>query len=257
MESASGTPAPAMSLAGRLLNIFAAPGEVFEVVQPAPPATVNWLIPLILSLVLGALSVLLVYSQPAVIQQIRDQQTKAMDDQVQAGKLTRVQADQAEAMTEKFLGPAAIRLFGMISVAAFNVIRLFWWALVLWVLGRLLLRADMTYVKALEVAGLGSMISILGGVAAALLTVCLGQISTFSLVLFASQLAPKSMLHMVLQSVDFFDLWYLAVMTIGLARLARVPWTKALPLTGAYWLAMEGLLIGIAWLYTAFTSGFK
>jgi len=246
-----------MSLAGRMFNIFAAPGEVFEAVQPAQPATVNWLIPLLLSVIIGALAVLTIYSQPAVIQQIRDQQIKAMDDQVQAGKLTRAQADQAEAVTEKFLGPAAIRLFGLITVTAFNIIHVFWWALVLWGLGRLLLRADVTYAKALEVAGLGSMISILGSVVGALLTVCLGKISTLSLALFASQIDPKSLVHTVLQSVDFFDLWLLGVMTIGLARLAGVNWTKALPLTLAYWLAMEGLLIGITWFFIALGSGFK
>jgi len=246
-----------MSLAGRMFNIFAAPGEVFEAVQPAQPATVNWLIPLLLSVIIGALAVLTIYSQPAVIQQIRDQQIKAMDDQVQAGKLTRAQADQAEAVSEKFLGPAAIRLFGLITVTAFNIIHVFWWALVLWGLGRLLLRADVTYAKALEVAGLGSMISILGSVVGALLTVCLGKISTLSLALFASQIDPKSLVHTVLQSVDFFDLWLLGVMTIGLARLAGVNWTKALPLTLAYWLAMEGLLIGITWFFIALGSGFK
>ena len=246
-----------MSLAGRMFNIFAAPGEVFEAVQPARVSTANWLVPLVLSILIGTLSVLIIYSQPAVIQQLRDQQTKAMDDQVQSGKLTRAQADQAEAMTEKFFGPSSIRLFGLISVTVFNLIHVFWWALVLWVLGRLLLRADVTYLKALEVAGLGSMIFILGSVVAALLTVCLGKISTCSLALFASQLDPKSLLHTVLQSIDFFDLWLLGVMTIGLARLAGVNWTKALPLTLAYWLAMEGLLIGITWFFIALGSGFK
>ena len=171
--------------------------------------------------------------------------------------MTRAQADQAEAVAEKFFGPSAIRLFGVISVTAFIVIRLFWWALVLWVLGRLLLRADITYIKALEMSGLGSMISVLGSVVAALLTVSLGKISTCSLALFASQIDPRGLLHTVLQSVDFFDLWLLGVMTIGLARLARVDWTKALPLTVAYWLVMEGILIGITWFFIALGSGFK
>ena len=246
-----------MSLTGRLVNIFAAPGEVFEAVQPAKPATVNWLVPLILSLVIGALSVLIIYSQPAVIQQLRDQQTKAMDDQVQAGKLTRAQADQAQAMTEKFFGPSMIRIFGLVSVSVLSITRLFWWALVLWVLGRLLLRADVTYVKALEAAGLASMIAILGSLAAALLTTCLGEISTFSLLLLARHLSPQSLLHMVLQSVDVFDLWFWGVMTIALAQLARVPWTKALPLTVAYWLVIEGILIAITWIYLSFSSGVK
>jgi hypothetical protein len=257
MEPATKTPPPAMPLAGRMLNIFAAPGEVFDAVQPAPPATVNWLVPLLLAIVMSILSVTLIYSQPAVIQQIQDQQTKALDDQVKAGKLTRAQADQATAMSQKYFGPAFVRLMGIISASVTSLIHLFWWALILWGLGRFLLRADVAYVKALEVAGLGSLILILGGLVSALLTVCLGKISTLSLALFAPQLGMQSLVHMALQSVDFFDLWFLGVMTIGLARLARVPWTRAWPLTVAYWLVMEGILLGISWLFVALSSGFK
>lgn len=257
MEPAAGAPGPAMSLTGRLLNVFAAPGEVFEAVRANPPAAVNWLIPLILSIVMSAVSVALIYSQPAVVQQIHEQQTKALDDQVKAGKMTQAQADQAAAMADKVFGPSFARLMGTVSASVVNLIRLFWWGLVLWGLGRFFLRAEFNYLKALEVAGLAFMIAILGGLVGALLTVCLGKICTLSLGLLALQLGPQSLLRMALQSVDFFDLWLLGVMTMGLARLAGVSWTKAFPLTLAYWLVMEGILLGIAWFFISLSSGFK
>ena len=40
--------------------------------------------------------------------------------------------------------------------------RVFWWAFILWLLGRLFLKVRFGYPKALEVAGLGLMISVLG-----------------------------------------------------------------------------------------------
>ncbi len=246
-----------MPLANRLLNVFAAPGEVFDAVRAAPPTAVNWLIPLILSIVMSAVSVALIYSQPTVVQQLREQQTKALDDQVKAGKMTRAQADQAAAWTDTFFGPSFARLMGTVSASVVNLIRICWWGLVLWGLGRLVLRAEFTYVKALEVAGLGFMIAILGGLVSALLTVCLGKICTLSLGLLALQLGPQSLLRMALQSADFFDLWLLGVMTMGLARLAGVSWLKAFPLTLAYWLVMEGFLLGIAWFFISLSSGFK
>ena len=38
----------AMSLAARLLNVFATPGDVFDDVKVAPASTANWLVPALL-----------------------------------------------------------------------------------------------------------------------------------------------------------------------------------------------------------------
>ena len=38
-------PPPAMSLVGRLLNVFATPGDVFQEVKAAPETAANWLVP--------------------------------------------------------------------------------------------------------------------------------------------------------------------------------------------------------------------
>ena len=44
---------PASSLASRLLNVFAAPGDVFEEIRTGTPSTANWLVPLLLACLLG------------------------------------------------------------------------------------------------------------------------------------------------------------------------------------------------------------
>ena len=43
----------ASSLASRLLNVFAAPGDVFEEIRTGTPSTANWLVPLLLACLLG------------------------------------------------------------------------------------------------------------------------------------------------------------------------------------------------------------
>src|SRR6516162_4011560 len=84
-----------MSLAGRLMNVFAAPGEVFEEVRIRPPSVANWLVPMLIFAVVGTIGAFIMFSQPAIIQQIHEQQAAAMDKQVKDGKLTQAQADQA------------------------------------------------------------------------------------------------------------------------------------------------------------------
>ena len=62
---------PTMSLAARLLNVFAIPGDVFEEVKATRASVGNWLAPVILSAVVGAISAIVIFSQPAIQQQLR------------------------------------------------------------------------------------------------------------------------------------------------------------------------------------------
>ena len=108
-------PAPASSLAARLTNIFVSPGDVFEEVKVSPPTANNWLVPVLLLAVIGVISTFVIFSQPAMMQQIREQQAKVFDQQVKAGKMTQSQADQAMAMAEKFSGPMMMKISGSIG----------------------------------------------------------------------------------------------------------------------------------------------
>ena len=47
-------PAPATSLVARLLNVFAAPTEVFEEIKTSRSTTANWLVPALITAVVMA-----------------------------------------------------------------------------------------------------------------------------------------------------------------------------------------------------------
>ena len=85
---------PASSLAGRLLNVFAAPGDVFDEIRTSTPSTANWLVPLLLTCLVGIGYVFAVFSQESILQSMRETQEKTMQKQVDARKLTQQQADQ-------------------------------------------------------------------------------------------------------------------------------------------------------------------
>jgi hypothetical protein len=248
-------PALTTSLLARMGNVFATPGDVFDEVKNARPCTANWLVPVLLCILMGTMSILIIYSQPAILQQINEQQTKMFEDQVQSGKMTRTQADQAEATLGKFGGPAFLKLMGIVGVVIGVFVRVFWWALVLWLLGKWFLQAGFSYQQALEVAGLAFTIMILGSLVNTLLSVCLGKITTLSLALCSGNSDLRSLSHMVLATVDVFELWLTLVMATGLARLSNTPWTRALALTLGYWLAMAGFMVSVAWLAIHLTSG--
>ena len=236
-------PPPASSLAARLTNIFVSPGEVFDEVKAGEPAAKNWLVPVLILALVGAVSAFVIFSQPAMIQQIREQQVKVFDQQVKSGKMTQAQADQAMAVAEKFSGPAMLKITGSIGAVISSFVGVFWRALVLWLLGILILKARFDYLKALDVAGLATMISVLGAVVAMLLTVIFGKAAAPSLALLVSQFDPKNPVHLLAAAANVFTFWQLGVMAAGLARLATSSFARAFALLLVVWLVLQAALI--------------
>lgn len=230
---------PAMSLMARLMNVFAGPGEVFEDIRASPPAVPNWLVPALLFAVMGIISSMVMFSQPAIVQKIHEEQAKKMDEMVKSGKMSRADADKAEAMAEKFTGPTMLKIFGSVASVIASFVRLLWWALILWLLGKVLKRS-FGYGKALEVIGLASMITVLGSLVTILLIVNLGRmIATPSLALTIPDFDVTRKSHLMLGTVNLFYFWQIGVLSVGLAKLAQVSFIRALPLVLTCWILQE------------------
>jgi len=237
LESPPQASPPAMSLAARLLNVFAIPGEVFAGVKAGRSSIGNWLVPALLSAVVGTLAAIAILSQPVIQQQMREQQAKLMAKQVQAGTLTSAQADQMLALVEKLMVPIAV----IVTVVA-SVVRVLWWALVLRLLGQMFLKVKLGYSKMLEVAGLGTMISVLGAIVTLLLTVKFGTFETPGLRFVVDDFEAARKSQLALGAATAFSFWLAGVMSVGLARLGDVPFLRAAWLVFAYWVLQETLL---------------
>jgi hypothetical protein len=238
--------APKMSLGARLMNIIAAPGDVFSDLKTAKPAAANWVVPALLLAAAGIVLVFVMFSQPNIIQQIREQQTKALDQQVQAGKLTQAQADQAQAMMEKFSGPSMMKIFGGFFAVVGTFVRVLWWALVLMLLARWFLKTPIAYARALEVAGLGMVVNVLGTFVALLLVANFDRMGAGPhLGLLVKDFSMENRAHLAMGATNPFYFWYIAVVSIGLARLANAPFSRALLPVAVYWVLQEALFIAI------------
>jgi len=229
-----------MSLPARLLNLFAVPGEVFGEVKSAPHSVSNWLVPSILGAIVGAISVVVMLSQPAIQKQVHDRQAVLLDKAAQAGKLT----PQERQAAEKFTGPAALKFFGIAGAVAGSFISVLWWAFLLWLLGRLLLKAPLAFNKTLEVAGLSMMVNVLGGIVALLLITQLGQGeggSNLAAAVKNFDNARKG--HLFGIAATIFAFWVVGVRSIGLARLSDVPYLRAAWLVVGCWILEQSLLV--------------
>ena len=229
-----------MSLGARLLNVFACPGDVFEEVKAGPPSAGNWLVPALMLSIMGIVFALVVFSQPAIVQNLKEQQEKAMDQMVKDGKMK--QSDEDRALS--FTGPTMLKVFTTVFWVLFTFGRLFWWGLVLMLLGRWFLHSRFSYGKALEVSGLAMMIGILGAIVSMLLIIKFERLSAtpgLGIAITDFDMARKS--HLFAGAANVFSIWQVCILAIGLSKLAGVRFTKAALVVFVYWILQESVLI--------------
>jgi hypothetical protein len=238
-------PPPTMSLGGRLLNVFATPGDVFQEVKTASVSTANWLAPAVILLLVGWVSGWLIFSQDSIQHQLSEITDQAIQKQVERGHLSEQQADQARAMGEKWAGISS--KIGAALVPAFaGFASPFVWGLIVWLAGAKVLKGNFPYMKAVEVVGVANMISVLEVIVKTLLIVGLGNLyAAPGLVLLVKDFDPQNPVHSLLAVVNVMTFWLLAVRAIGLARLSGASLAKAALWVFGIWAAYTGFLIGL------------
>jgi hypothetical protein len=242
---------PTMSLGGRLLNVFATPGDVFQEVKAAKVSAANWVVPALILIVVSWVASLVIFSQPAINHQLSEITEQAIQKQVERSKMSEQQAEQARAMGEKWAGISAKIGAALVPVFA-GFVTPFFWGLIVWGVGAGLLKANFPYMKAVEIVGLANMVSVLDVIVKTLLIVGLGNLyASTSLVLLVKEFDPQNTVHSLLALVNVMTFWLLAVRGIGLARLSGVSIAKAIAWVFGVWVAYTGLLVGLAYLAKA------
>ena len=239
---------PAMSLGGRLLNVFATPGDVFQEVKAAPVSTANWVVPALILIVVSWVASWLIFSQPAINHQLSEITEQAIQKQVDQRHMSEQDAERARAMGEKWAGISAKIAAGLAPVVG-GFITPFFWGLIVWGVGVGLLKGNFPYMKAVEIVGLANMVSVLEVIVRTLLIVGLGNLyASTSLVLLVKEFDPQNTVHSLLALANVMTFWILAVRGVGLARLSGVSVAKAVTWVFGIWAAYTGLLVGFGFL---------
>src|SRR5262249_38499888 len=159
-----------------------------------PLAPSNWVVPGLLFVLVGFVGALLLFSQPAIRQQLTELTDKQLQKQIERAHLPPDKAEQMRSITEMFQKVAI--LLGPI-VPAFVFIWL--WGLIIWVVGKYIMHGDLGYMKAVEMIGLSNMIAVLGAVVRILLIVLTGNLfASASLALLVKNFDPQNTVHSLL-----------------------------------------------------------
>jgi hypothetical protein len=224
-----------MSFSDKVVNVISAPGELYAYVAQEGKKSSNYTIPLLLSIVMGMLFMFVVFSQPAIKDQMAEQQDKALQQQVEKGKLTADQYEKAKEMTPKPGSPIFL-IFGSVGVAIVMVLVLYGSALAYWLVGKYAFKVNIPFGKVAEVVGLSMYIMIIGSIVTMIIAVALGSINAGPhLGLFVSSFDPMNKLHKLLANFNVFTIWNLVVVAIGLSKVFSIPQMKAYITVGVLW----------------------
>lgn len=240
----------------RLINVFVAPAEVFDEVKNSPPRLDNWIVPLVSGVIVGIIYCIVVFSQPGIIQKLRQPAEQRIEKMVQDGKLSRQVADQQLAVMERFMSPAFMLIMGSLGSAFGQAAMLSLYSLLFWAVGTFVLRGQFDFMKAAEAVGLSSFICVPGTVVAMLLAVLYGNLAMSpGPVLLLKHFDPANPAHAVLKALNVFILWYLAVLSIALARFTGRKFVKAAIWPFGVWAALLLLQMGIIILSKKISGG--
>jgi hypothetical protein len=232
-----------MSLPGRLMNVYVAPGEVFDLLRTGSTSVFNWLVPVLLWCVVGITAFFMAMSQPSIQQQMDEMQNQAIQKMVDQHKITAAQAEQSKAM---------IRMVTRIAAPISLVIMVFAWlfaqSLGLWLVGTKLLKAQFTFRQVLNLVGLTTMIIVLGHIANTFIAI--GKGSMFMNLggsLFLSNFNLENRWHQVIYVITLPKLWYFTVLALGWSKLCSVSWAKALAIIFGVWIVLRILALFMGW----------
>jgi hypothetical protein len=218
-----------------LMNVFSSPGDAFVGLRESESRATLWLIPLILILALASVSTYVVFSNETLKGQVIESRDRAVQKQVDAGKMTQEQADrQKEAMQN--MGGMFVAI-GIVTNVIFITVALFAAALFLWLSSKIVLKSSAGYGKHLEVYGISSWIGLLGGIVTLLLIVGLNSLYASpgaGLLVYAS-FDPLSTTHKILAAINVFSVWQAVVIGIGLSKLADKPFTLGIGVALTLW----------------------
>src|ERR1035441_1885610 len=242
---------PTFSLSGRLFNVFATPGDVFQEVKTARVSAANWVVPALILIVVSWVSSWLIFSQDSIKHQLSEITDQAVQKQIEKSHMSEQQAEQSRAIGEKWAQIMAKVAAVLIPVFG-GFVTPFFWGLILWLVGAKVLKGDFPFMKAVEVVGLVNMVSVLDVIVRTLLIIGLGNLyAAPGLVLLVKDFDPQNTVHGLLSLVNLMTFWVLVLRAMGLARLSSVSFTKAALWIFGIWAGYNAFFIGLGMLMKA------
>ena len=228
-----------------IVGVFTEPGNTYEAIAQTKD-TYYWLYPILICVVLGLISAFIGQSDKQLFSDMMDKQKKKMhekmDEQVKAGKLTQEQAQKQIEQSEKFMDPNGIFFKLMAYVgASIGIIIFFILVSLLYFVGLKIFKSPAGFGDAMNVVGLGMLISSIGGLLAMVLSVVMGHFVSVGAGLVLKEEAVGEKMYKLATSLDVFAIWEHVIFAIGLSKIGRISMGQSYGLVFGLWILWIGI----------------
>lgn len=211
-----------VGLVGRMIRVFYAPAETFEAVQ-ARTTHLDWIVPVLVAAAIAAGST---YMTLPIMEKM---QARAVAEMSVGKDMSAEQVAQQKQMMQSMSGVTNVVSIVMVPVMIF--VMLFIFAGILLLLGRFLLGGDISYRQMLALQGYSMLISVPHTI---ILTPIRQARDSLAVTLGPGLLlgpdVASTYLGRLINSIDIFQVWQVAVLGIGLAVLTQASTGKAMGL---------------------------
>jgi hypothetical protein len=246
-----------LSHTDKAVGIFTEPAQTYSQTAKFPPKTIDWFLPVLLLLILVAISRVLVLQDPEIYLQMKNEQIakveKQFNEMVEKGQMTREQADQQlDRVRDQFeMGRGAVgMIIQTVSILILGFIFFFIVTGIFFLFSKFALRGDGTYSSALVGNGLTAYISMVQIIIAAILSFLFGRMinDTSAASLMHSDTATVT--GFVLAKIDPISIWSYIILSIGLAKMFKSQtMDKYFIMVFAVWILGSLLWFGIGQLF--------
>ena len=224
----SAEPEEELSHSDKMIGIFTEPSSTFEKTAKFPVKTVDWFLPVLILLVVVAITQILVMSNQEIYYQAQQKQMqqieKTFDQMVEKGQMTRQQADEqldkVRQRMEAGRGPMGY-VFQTLGIFIIGFIFFFLVGLIYFLISKFAFKGDGGYTSALVASGLTSYIVILQIVLAAILSMAFGRLLNGLSIASLADIDKSTFIGFILGKIDPFSIWAYSITSIGLAKMFK------------------------------------
>ncbi|MCX6120836.1 MAG: hypothetical protein NTX44_04395 [Ignavibacteriales bacterium] len=234
---------PAPSIGDALVNVFAAPAEVFTNLHTTESKPSLWILPLIVSIAAVLVMMVVGFSNQNLKSQRLDATRTTLEQRVTEGKMTQEQLDRTMEGMEK--GAGIVLAIQLVAVTIIFSLVFFLSALLLWLGSKTILKLPAGYEKILELSGIATWIGVLGIFIQMLMMIGLNSIfaQPNAVIFFYQSFDITNSTHKALAMVNFFSIWQTIVIGIGLQKWSGKGLALPMIISFAAWLLIIGMML--------------
>lgn len=234
-------PEPDLSVSDAMTGVITEPGDTFDAVKISTKRG-YWVWPTIIFIVITLISTFLVMRDEELYSEIKTKQTTAMkerfEEQVKAGKMSQEQMNETmDKMDKGFNRSSPLFIVSTTIGPAISIlVILFLKGLIIWLIFKAF-KGTASYMLVICVLGLANLIQSMQSIIDTVLAILMGrlQANLGPALLFTAETIGDSMFKFM-SHFDVFNIWYLIVIGIGLAKVSNLKSGVSISVIFALWL---------------------